>query len=96
MVKHVLHAGRYIWFGGLGKIHIGLKTIGAKKTFTSGSDAGPLQRYGTVPTYKMVADLRDSNTTVRYLQDIVIPHYGTYLTDIIMQRYGTVRTYKIK
>ena len=35
----------YIWFGGLrkeGKILVRLKTTGAKTTFTSGNDAGPL------------------------------------------------------
>jgi len=38
----------YIWFGGLreeGKILVRLKTTGAKTTFTSGNDAGPLQTH---------------------------------------------------
>ena len=48
----------YIWFGGLrkeGKILVRLKTTGAKTTFTSGNDAGPLHvtelSYGAITCY---------------------------------------------
>ena len=46
--KHVLHADSVYLDWRTKVIHIWLKTTGAKTTFTSGSDAGPLQWNSTL------------------------------------------------